>query len=108
MNRHLVAVEVRVERRAGERMQLDRLALDQHRLESLDSQAVKRGSAIEQDGMILDDLFQDVPNHGILLLDEFLGLLNGGAVSTLLQPVIDEGLEQLERHLLGQSALVQL
>ena len=58
--------------------------------------------------MVLDDLFEDVPNHRILLLDHFLGLLDGGAVAALFQPVIDERLEQLERHLLRQAALVQL
>src|SRR6266508_112213 len=36
MHGHLVAVEVGVEGRAHQRMQLDRLALDQHRLERLD------------------------------------------------------------------------
>ena len=58
--------------------------------------------------MILDDFFEDVPNHRILLLDQFLGLLDGGAVAALLEPMIDERLEQLERHLLGKTALVQL
>jgi hypothetical protein len=41
---HLVAVEVGVERRADQRVQLDRLAFDQDRLEGLDAQAVQRGS----------------------------------------------------------------
>ena len=39
---HLVAVEVGVERRAHERVDLQGLALDQHRLERLDAQAVQR------------------------------------------------------------------
>ena len=39
---HLVAVEVRVEGGADQRMQLDRLAFDQHRLERLDAQAMQR------------------------------------------------------------------
>ena len=43
---HLVAVEVRVERVADERVDLDRLALDEHRLEGLDrgGAASARGS----------------------------------------------------------------
>ena len=45
---HLVAVEVRVEGRADERVNLDRLALDEHRLEGLDAQAVERRRAVEQ------------------------------------------------------------
>ena len=45
---------------------------------------------------------------GVLLLDHFLGLLDGGAVALRFEAVIDERLEQLERHLLRQTALVQL
>src|SRR5579864_1513515 len=58
--------------------------------------------------MILDNFFENVPNHRVLLFNEFLGLLDGGAMPALLEPVIDEGLEQLERHFLRQTALVQL
>src|SRR5689334_24812476 len=58
--------------------------------------------------MVFDDLFQDVPNDRFLLLHHLFRLLDGRAVSSLLQPVIDEWLEQFERHLLRQSALVQL
>ena len=58
--------------------------------------------------MILDDFFENVPNHRVLLLDQFLGLLDGGAMAALFQAMIDERLEQLQRHLLGQTALVQL
>ena len=108
VHRHLVAVEVGVERRADQRMDLDGLAFHQHRLERLNAQAVQRGSAVEQHRVVLDDFFQDVPNHRVLLLHHFLGLLDGGAVAALLQPVIDERLEQFERHLLRQAALVQL
>ena len=60
---HLVAVEIGVERGADQRVNLDGLAFHQHRLESLDAEAVQRGSAVEQNGMVLDDLFEDVPNH---------------------------------------------
>src|SRR5256712_6782036 len=58
--------------------------------------------------MFADDVFQNVPNDGFLLLDHFLGLLDGGAVSLRFELVVDERLEQLERHLLRQTALVQL
>ena len=47
MDRHLVTVEVGVEGCADQRMDLDGLALDEHRLESLDAEAVQasaRGS----------------------------------------------------------------
>jgi len=63
-----------------------------------------RGSA---DGVVLDDLFEDVQTMAPAARPS-LRLLDGGAMAGLLQPVIDEGLEELERHLLGQAALVQL
>ena len=66
------------------------------------------GARFSSTGMVLDHLFQDVPHDRLLLLHHLLGLLDGGAVPGLLQPVIDERLEQLQRHLLGQAALVQL
>ena len=105
---HLVAVEVGVERRADERVQLDRLALDEHRLERLDAEAVQRRSAVQQHRVLLDDVLEDVPDLGTLLLDHLLGALDGGDEAALFELVVDERLEQLERHLLRQAALVQL
>ena len=108
MHRHLVAVEVGVERRADQRVDLDRLAFHQHRLERLNTESVKGWSAVQEHRMIFNDLFEDVPDNRFLLLDHFFRLLDGRAVSGLLQTVIDERLEQFERHLLRQAALVQL
>ena len=106
--RHLVAVEVGVERRANQRVDLDCFAFHQHRLECLNAQTVKGRSAVQHHRMVFDDLFQDVPNDRFLLFHHFLGLLDGGAVPGLFQPVIDKRLEQFQRHLLRQTALVQL
>ena len=105
---HLVAVEVRVEGGADERVDLDGFTFDEHGLEGLDAETVEGRSAVQQDGVVLDDLFEDVPDDGLLHLDHLFGLLDGGAVAGLLEAVIDEGLEELERHLLGKTALVQL
>ena len=108
VDRHLVAVEVGIEGGADQRMKLDRLAFNQHRFERLDAQAVQRRCAIEQHRMLADHLFEDVPNFRLFLLDQLLRLLDGLRESLRLQPRIDERLEQLERHLLRQTALMQL
>ncbi len=108
MDGHLVAVEVRVERRADERVDADGLAFDQHRLERLDTQAVQRRRAVQQDRMLANDLFEHVPHFGTLQLDHLLCLLDGGDETSLFELVVDERLEELERHLLGKTALVQL
>ncbi len=58
--------------------------------------------------MLADHLVEDVPNLRLLLLDQLLGLLHRGGQALGVEPRIDERLEQLERHLLRQAALVQL
>jgi hypothetical protein len=60
---HLVTVEVGVEGRADQRVQLDGLAFDQDRLEGLDAQTVQRRRAVQHDRVFLDDFFEDVPDH---------------------------------------------
>ena len=108
MHGHLVAVEVGVERGADQRMDADGFAFDERRLERLNAQAVQRGRAVEQHGMLANHFFEDVPDDRFLLLDHLLGLLDRGAVPGGFEPVVDERLEQLERHLLRQAALVEL
>ena len=105
---HLVAVEVGVEGVAHQRVHLDRLALDQHRLERLDAQAMERGCAVEQHRMLGDHLFQHVPDLGHHRVDHLLGGLDVLHELALDQPAHDERLEQLQRHQLGQPALVQV
>ena len=105
---HLVTVEVRVEGGADERVNLDGLALDQLRLESLDAEAVQRGCAVQQHGMLGDDLFENVPHDRARTLDHALGALDVLRVVEINQALHHERLEQLECHLLGQTALVQL
>jgi hypothetical protein len=104
---HLVAVKVGVERGANERVNADGFAFDQYRFERLNTQAVERGGAVQKHGMLANDVLEDVPNDGILLLDHFFGLLDGGAVALRFKLVVDEGLEELESHLLGQTALIE-
>ena len=105
--RHLIAVEVRVERGTNERVELDRLALDQHRLEGLHAEAVKRGGAVEEDRVLLDHLRQDVPHLGPLVLDHLARGLDGRDEALLLQLGVDEGLEQLQSHAVGKPALMK-
>ena len=70
---HLVAVEVGVERRAHERVDLDRLALDEHRLERLDAETVQRWCTVQEHRVLLDDLFEHVPHLRARALDHALG-----------------------------------
>ena len=67
---HLVAVEVSVEGGADQGMNLDRAALDEHRLKRLNAQPVERGGAVQEDGPRLDDIVQHVPDLGPSPLDD--------------------------------------
>ncbi len=107
VNRHLVAVEVRVVGGADQRMELDRLAFDQDRLEGLDAEAVQRRRPVQEDRMLADHFVEDVPDFGALLFHHFLGALDRGDVAALLELVVNEGLEELQGHLLREPALVQ-
>ena len=107
VDRHLVAVEVGVEGRADQRMQVDSLALDQHRLKGLDGQTVQGRCTVEQHDAAVDDLFEDVPHKGGTTVDSALGALDVLDLAKLDQALHDEGLEELQRHGLGQTALVQ-
>src|SRR5258706_5037647 len=108
MNGHLVAVEVGVEGGAHQGVNLDGRAFDQDRHERLDAEAVQGRGAVEQHRVVADDLVQDVPDLGPAALDHSLGRLDVGRVTLVDELAHDKRLEQLERHLLGQAALVEL
>lgn len=105
---HLVTVEVRVERGADERVDLDGLALDQLRLEGLDAETVQRRRTVQENRVLGDDLFQDVVHDRAAALDHALGRLDVLRVVQVHQALHHERLEELQRHGLGQTALVQL
>src|SRR5690554_808385 len=105
---HLVTIEVGVERGTHQRVKLNRLTLDELRLKGLDAQAVKGRCAVQQHRTLADDLFQHVPHLGTAALDHALGALDVLRVAEVDQALDHERLEQLQRHLLGQTTLVQL
>ena len=108
VNGHLVTIEVGVERSADEGVKLNGLALDELRFERLDSETVKRWCAVQQNRAVADDFFELAPDLGVRALNGALRALDAGREALILQLLDDVGLEQFERHLLGQTALVKL
>src|SRR6267142_724972 len=108
MYRHLIAVKVGVESRADQRVNLDRFAFHQHRLESLYAEAVESRCAIQRHRMLANDFLEDVPADRLLPLDHLTRLFDRGGMALLFKLVVDEWLEQLQSHFLWQTALVQL
>ncbi len=108
MHGHLVAVEVGIEWCACQRVQLDGLALDELGLEGLDTQAVQCWGTVEHDGVTLHHVFQDVPHHGFLAVDNLLGALHRLHDAALDELAYHEGLVELGSHVLRNTALAHL
>ncbi len=89
-------------------MNADGFAFDEHRLERLDGQTVQRRRAVEQDGVAFGHLFQHVPHFGRLPLNHLLGRAHGVHIAQFFEAADNERLEQHERHLLRQPALIEL
>src|SRR5258708_28968643 len=89
-------------------MDLDRTSLDQDWLESLDTESVQGRRAVQQDRMVLNDLFEHVPHFGSHALDDAFRRFDVVRQSFFDQLSHHERLEQFERHSLGQAALMQL
>ena len=105
---HLVAVEVGVERAAGKRMEFYCSALDEHGLERLYAEAVKCGRTVKEHGVFLNNALEHAPDLVARAFDYALGALYVVGLVLCDKFLHDERLEQLERHFLGQTALVHL
>ena len=105
---HLVPVEVGVVGGADEGVKLDGLALDQDRLKGLDAQPVEGRSPVEHHRVFPDHVVEHVPDLGSLLLEHLLGALDRRDEPLVLEAMVDERFEELQGHLLGQAALVEL
>src|SRR5262245_2307226 len=108
MHGHLIAVEVGIESGADERMDADRVPFDEDRLERLNADAVQRGCSIQKDGVVVDDLFEDVPDFLILAVQHALRALDGVRKAHFLESADDERLIELEGDLLRETALMEL
>ena len=108
MDRHLVSIEVRIEGRTGERVELDCLTLDELRLVGLDTESVERRGTVEEDGVSLDDILEDVKDDRLATINDALGTLDGLDDAAVDEATDDEGLVELGSHILRQTALVHL
>ena len=110
VNRHLIAVKIRVEGLADERVELNGLTFHQQRREGLNTEAVQGRGAVEQHDFVLNHFLQSIPNlvpRVAVTLEHLAGALDVGDDALLLENLEEEGFEQFERHALGESALVQ-
>ena len=108
MNGHLVTVKVCIECSTHQRMQFDRLTFHKDRLKCLNSQSVQRRRTVQHDRMLFDDFLQHIPHFRLQTFHHFLGALDIVCGIVCHQFFHNKGLEQLDRHLLRKTALVDL
>ena len=105
---HLVAVEVGVERRTCQRVELHCLALDQLGLERLNTQTVQSRGTVHQHGVSLYDILQNTPDHGVFPVDDLLRGFHRLHDAALDELADHERLVKLGRHVLRNTHLVHL
>ena len=105
VNGHLVTVEVGVECRTCQRVQLDCLAFNHLRLERLDTQTVQCRSTVQQYRMSFHYMFQNVPDNWFLTVYNLLGTLHRLHNTTLDELTDNERLVELGRHEFRNTAL---
>jgi hypothetical protein len=106
VHRHLVTVEVGIERGADQRVQLDGFALDQYRLECLDAEAMQRRRTVQENRVLADDFLENIPDLGTFTLHQPLRGLDGRCLATQLQLREDELLEAMKGKIIGQGEIV--
>ena len=107
VHRHLVTIEIRIERRTNKWVKLNCLSFDQFRLERLYRQTVKRWGAVKHDRMPLQYVFKNIPNNRFFALNQFLGALHCLYNTSFNKLADNEWFEQFRSHILRQTALVQ-
>src|SRR6185437_2805601 len=107
MDRHLIAVEVGVERGTHQWMQLNCLTFYQYWLECLDAQPMQGRSPIQHYWMLPNNILQNIPYDRTLIFHLPLGCLYGAGNAHYFQFVENEGFEQFQCHFLRQTALMQ-
>ena len=108
VNSHLVTVEVGVECRTCQRMQLNSLTLDQFWLEGLDTQTVQCWCTVEEHWMTFHHILQDIPDDGLTTVNNLLGRLYRLHDTALNELTDDEWLIQFGCHQLWKTALTHL
>ena len=68
---------------------------------------MQRWRTVQQYRVFADNFVQDIPNNGFFALNHFLSGFDGGGQATQFQLAVDERFEQLQRHFLRQTALMQ-
>ncbi len=108
MHGHLVTIEVGVECCTGERVELDGFPFDHSWLECLNTKSVEGRGTVEENRMTFHHVLQNVPDHRILPVHDFLRGLDRLYDSPFDEFADDERFVKLGCHEFRQTALVHV
>src|SRR5665213_440406 len=107
VHRHLVTVEIGVERCTHKRMKLNCFSFDEFWLESLNTQSVQCRSTIQKNRMSTQNIFKNIPNHSVFSVNDFFRRLYRFHNSALDEFANDKRFEKFGCHVFRQTAFVQ-
>ena len=108
MNSHLVSIEIGIECRTCQWMQLDGFAFDQFRLESLNAKTVKCRSTVKENRMTFHHILQDIPNNWFTTVNDLFRTLNRLYNASLYQFTNNKRLVKFGSHQFWKTALAHL
>ena len=108
MHSHLVTVEVGIESRTCQRVQLDCLTLNHLGLERLDTQTVKCRGTVQKHRMTFHHILKDIPYNRFLAVNNLLGRFNSLHNAAFNQFADYKRLVKLCCHIFRNTALVHL
>ena len=108
VNSHLVTIEVSVERRTSQWVELDSLTLDHLWLESHHRQTVKRRSTVQEHRVTLHHVLKNIPDHRLTAVHNLLSALDRLHDAALNELADDERLVEFGSHQLRQATLTHL
>ena len=108
MDSHLVSVEVSVEGWTHEWMQLNSVTFNKARAECLDTLAVKRWCAVQENVLTSNCFFQDFPYLRYTVFNKAAGATDVEREFALQESCDNEWAEEFQRHVLWKTTLIEL
>ncbi len=108
MHGHLVTVKVGIECGTYQRMKLDCFSFNQNRLKCLNTETMQCRRTVQHNRVLLDDIFQYIPDLRIKLFHHLLGVLDIVCHLPEYKLLHDKWLEQLNGHFLRKTTLINL
>ena len=89
-------------------MKLNRLTFNKNRLKCLNTETVQGRSTVQHNGMLFNDILEDIPYPLIEPFHHLLRILNVMGLTGVYQLFHNERLKELNRHLFRHTALINL